>query len=157
MKIVICSDNHTNRTSLEYILRRHPDADYYWHIGDSEFFDEKELRPFISVKGNNDYGLNLPLRREIELKGHRFLLTHGTGIFGGDLVPLALQARERGADTVIFGHTHQPYDDVVEGIRMVNPGSCWHNRGGFKKPTYCVMNINDEGIIDVYFYEIDNR
>ena len=63
-------------------------------------------------------------------------------------------AKEGGYDVVIFGHIHRPVDDVVDGIRMINPGSCLHNRN-YLHPTYCVMNINDEGIIDVYFHDVD--
>ena len=155
MKIVLCSDNHSDESVLKYILRRHPDADYYWHLGDSEFWNEEDLKPFISVKGNNDYGINLPFKREIAVGGHKFMLVHGTGLFPGEYSQLARSAKEKGCDTVIFGHVHRPIDEIVDGIRLINPGSCYHNRGR-KYPTYAIMNINAEGMIDVFFYDIDN-
>ena len=76
MKIVVCSDNHYNFDVLDKILADNPDADYYWHLGDSEANEEKDIYPFVSVRGNNDY-LNLPVFKIFEVGGHRFFLTHG--------------------------------------------------------------------------------
>ena len=155
MKIVLCGDNHCNKRVLDDIVSAHPDADYYWHLGDSEFFDEEDLKPFISVKGNNDYGINLPFRREIEVGGHKFLLIHGTGMFPGDYSSLARTAKEKGCDVVLFGHTHRPYDEMTDGIRMINPGSCRHNRG-YAYPTYVILDIDEKGKINATFIDIDN-
>ena len=53
-EIVVVSDTHYNNEPLKEIVNRFPSALAYLHLGDSQV-SEKELFPFISVKGNNDY------------------------------------------------------------------------------------------------------
>ena len=156
MKIVICSDNHTNRQCLQYILQNESNADYYWHLGDSEYTNIKELSPFVSIMGNNDFFLDLPATKEFELCGHKFLLTHGHRQLMYGPEQLAAYTKDKGCDIVLFGHTHMPCDKVINGVRMVNPGSCNHNRGGFD-PSYCVMHLDKNGKIDFQFKSIDNK
>ena len=76
MQIVLCSDNHGDRKSLDIILARHPGADLYLHCGDSEFSKDM-LMPFASVRGNNDYDYSFPKYRVVETKHHNIFITHG--------------------------------------------------------------------------------
>ena len=69
MQIVLCSDNHGDRKSLDIILARHPKADFYLHCGDSEF-TQSMLRPFASVRGNNDYDYSFPKERVVNTVNH---------------------------------------------------------------------------------------
>ena len=155
MKIVVCSDNHTFANLINLILELEPDGDYYWHLGDSESFDISQLGPFASVFGNNDFLYDLPEKRIIELYGHSFLLTHGSKQLRYGLENLAQFGKDNKCDVVLFGHTHMPFDNVVNGIRMINPGSCFHNRGG-EKPSYCVLELTNDGTIKCTFKYIDN-
>lgn len=152
MKILICSDNHGDQNVLLEMVNKHNDCDYYWHLGDSEFFDINDLYPFISVKGNNDY-LDLPISRIINLKEHNFLLIHGTGLTYYGYDELIKLTKKKNCDVLVFGHTHIPYDDVIDDIKVINPGSCYHNRN-LSKPSYIIMNIDEEGNIENNFYEI---
>ncbi len=144
MKIVLCSDNHSNFLALDKILSDNPNADYYWHLGDSESNSIDRLSPFVSVLGNNDY-LDLPIYRVIEACNHRFLLTHGHRFLGNDLNALYYLAKENNCDVVLYGHTHMFSDYSYNGVRFINPGSCSHNRDG-NKPTYVILNINNKNI-----------
>lgn len=155
MKILVCSDNHSNFEVLKKILNDNPDCDYYWHLGDSECSDEKELSPFISVLGNNDY-IKLPYARIIEVGGHRFLLTHGHRHLRSDLNNLYLYALENNCDVVLYGHTHMFSDYTHNNVRLINPGSCKHNRDG-SKPSYIIMEIDDENNIKITKKVIDNK
>ncbi len=147
MKIVVCSDNHSNIDALRKIVDDNPNCDYYWHLGDSEAFDEKELYPFFSVLGNNDY-LNLPYCRIIELRKHRILLSHGHRHLRGDLHTFYYYAKENDCDVVLYGHTHMFSDYTYNDVRFINPGSCSRNRDG-SDPSYIILNIDEVGNIKV--------
>lgn len=144
MKIVVCSDNHSNFSALAKILADNPNADFYWHLGDSESETIDKISPFVSVLGNNDY-LDLPVYRIIEVGNHRFLLTHGHRYLRNDLNTLYYLAKENNCDVVLYGHTHMFSDYSYNGVRFINPGSCSHNRDG-SDPSYVVLNLKGNDI-----------
>ena len=146
MKIIAVSDNHGNEMVLKKILQDHPNADYYFHLGDSEM-DIKELRPFCSVRGNVDFDYELPSEKIVDLKNHRFLLTHGN-IYSGDPNLIVNSARQQGCDVALFGHTHRFLDKTINGIRIINPGSCRHSKD-MTPASYAVITINDRDLISV--------
>ncbi|MEM4787856.1 MAG: metallophosphoesterase family protein, partial [Ignisphaera sp.] len=43
-------------------------------------------------------------------------------------------------DTVIAGHTHIPMDIAIDGVRIVNPGSCGQPRDGDFRASYAIYN-----------------
>lgn len=145
MKVALASDNHGNINAIRKIIIDNPQCDYYWHLGDSCFEDTSVLRPFISIRGNNDYDASLPLQRIIEVESHRFLLIHGHRHILWDLSELYYHAKELRCDIVLYGHTHVFDDRMIEGIRFINPGSCSHNRNG-EDPTYALLDIRNSEI-----------
>jgi len=98
--------------------------------------------PLRSVRGNCDRsstGLEID---EFTLGGKRFMLTHGhlyrvkTG-----LSTIIDYATRRGADVVLFGHTHLAHYSTPESISVVNPGSI-----GMGAKTYAVLEL-ENGVI----------
>lgn len=152
IRICLCSDNHGNEESLNKILNDNPKCDYYFHLGDSHF-DEKKLKPFISVKGNNDWEYDFPKKRIVEIMNHRILLFHGDGYTFSEKL-LTDKAINEKCDTVFFGHTHMFYDNTYNGIRLINPGSCYHNRD-LSNPCYAIVTIESNGIINVERIDIE--
>ena len=146
LKICLCSDNHGNLEVIHKILNDNPCCDYYFHLGDS-YYDEKTLSPFISIEGNNDWDSDFPRQRIIEILNHRILLIHGDG-YTYALSGLANKAIHEKCDVIMFGHTHEFFDEEYKGIRLINPGSCVHNRD-LSKPCYAIVEINDDGVINV--------
>ena len=119
-------------------LSLHPDAEVVFFLGDG-LYDADALRAmdsrprmWIAVKGNCDFhrlfdGREARRIEEITLEKRKILLTHGDA-FGvkGSLSSLESFARERGADIVLFGHTHIPCERYVNEDRPMyffNPGS----------------------------------
>lgn len=151
IRICLCSDNHGNLTSIEKIKQDNPSCDYYFHLGDSHF-DEKTLSPFITVEGNNDWEGDFPRQRIFELNGHRILLIHGDG-YTYAISGLTNKAKHENCDVIMFGHTHEFFDEEYKGIRLINPGSCYHNRD-LSKPSYAIVTIEDDGTIKVERKEI---
>ena len=141
MKVCFCSDNHGDYSSIAKILHDNPACDYYVHAGDS-LLDPEELRPFISVAGNNDWDFDYPRKRILEYGGHRILLMHGHG-YTYNMNGFAARAKEEKCDVVFFGHTHTFTDKTISGIRFINPGSCYFNRD-LSAPCYARVYFMDD-------------
>ena len=54
-------------------------------------------------------------------------------------------AKAQQCDTIFFGHVHTFQDMVQEDVRLLNPGSLFHNRDA-TKPSYMLVTIDDDGI-----------
>lgn len=146
MKILICSDNHL-RDCLQDIKDKHPECELAFHLGDSEF-NYDELKDFIAVRGNNDFDMRYDVIKVIELLGHRILLTHGhryIGFFYGteNLVKIA---KDNDCDVVCYGHTHIYADELIDDVRLINPGSLRNNRDG-SRPSYAIMTLTENEVL----------
>lgn len=145
MKLVVVSDNHGLKQPIDDIRRQHLDADAFFHCGDSEL-PIRFLDGFAAVCGNNDYTVELPESRIVELNGLRIFVTHGHRyLLFGRVDMLLSKAIYENCQLVLFGHTHCFYHEVIEGIHFVNPGSIAHNRDG-SMPSYAVITVDDSGI-----------
>ena len=74
------------------------------------------------------------------------LLTHGHyyNVTVG-VERLKEEARERGIDIAMFGHTHRPYLEIGDELVILNPGSISFPRQEGRKPSYILMEIDDRG------------
>ena len=153
MKVLIVSDTHGREQNLAEALEQTGPIDQLIHLGDVEGGAEhiRELAgdaPAAIIAGNNDFFCDLPNERIFTLGGHRIFMTHGHGYFvhSGTLY-LKREARKKGADIVMFGHTHKPYMEEDNELLVLNPGSLSLPRQGGHRPTYIVMEIADDGQI----------
>ena len=107
-------------------------ADHVVHAGD--FTDPSALETveelagdrLVAVYGNMDpRNLDLPAVATLEAGGVTFVVTHGTGDLETYEARVADVVREEaGEDAIgIAGHTHEVLDEVVDGVRLLNPGS----------------------------------
>ena len=71
----------------------------------------------------------LDKEREIQLGTHKILLTHGH-YYGVSMGPEGVvdEARSRGCDIVMYGHTHKPFLAKIDGVIALNPGSLSYPR-----------------------------
>ena len=129
MRIIVVSDTHGHHSAMEGIWSAQPHADRYIHLGDGmgdiELFRRNHPAcDLYSVKGNTDFLSADPEIADMEILGHRILYTHGHTFFV-KRSPDALRqyALRNGYDVVLFGHTHQPSYQFVNGIHYLNPGS----------------------------------
>ena len=76
---------------------------------------------FLAVRGNCDFGSDLPLTGEFTAQGVKIFYTHGHyyGVKSG-LYTLACAARERGAQVALYGHTHNALEDYDDGLYPVS-------------------------------------
>lgn len=161
MKILACSDTHGRLTAVkrlvEVIETEKPDV--IMHLGDflyngprngvPEDYDPMGVANLLSkykpillgVEGNCDSRIDqmvmdykLPLKREVELIGHRFVLTHG------DFLPDPTIVLKKG-DVLVSGHTHLLLlEEEGEGIHL-NPGSIGFPKGGNPR-SYAIIDEN---------------
>ncbi|MFW6264674.1 MAG: metallophosphoesterase family protein [Bacillota bacterium] len=131
MKIGVISDTHipTKRKKIpEIVFDLFQDVDLIIHAGDIVEWEVLELlekyAPVKAVVGNIDppeLKKKLPLFMELELKGYKFAITHGHSIRGHLMNKLSYTFPE--ADVIIFGHTHKPCNEMINGQLHFNPGS----------------------------------
>lgn len=148
MRIGILSDTHG--LLRPRVLELLDGVDHLIHAGDvgpAELLAELEaLAPLTAVYGNTDgfdVRKRLPDVAAVELGGLRFAVTHGH--LSGVPSPERLAPRHPEADVVVFGHTHVPRLEVLDGRWFVNPGSCGPRRFGHPV-TLVLAEIDREGL-----------
>ena len=149
IKVLVVSDNHGDLEGINYALNKHYDCDYYLHLGDS-CVPEIYLKPFISILGNNDYGLNYPEERIVNIAGINFLMRHGS--YNPDT--LVRWAKTRNCKYILCGHTHIFTDEIIDGIRILNPGSISYNRD-LSSPCYAILTIDEDKNVEFERINLD--
>jgi len=137
MKLIVCSDSHGRRASLESIFRQHPDAEVLIFLGDGARDWENADLPYgpncriIQVAGNCDRGSDKAITSVDNIGAHKFFITHGHWFHvraGGEY--LAMSARDEGCDVALYGHTHCPYQGTILGVHVFNPGAVLNGHYG---------------------------
>lgn len=150
MKVLIVSDTHRKLANLREVIRK-TQADMLLHMGDIEG-QEEEIRemfggPCFMVAGNNDFFSPLPREEELMIGCYKIWMVHGHHQ-GVTLGPEYLKedARAKGVDVVMYGHTHQPYLSVEDDLVCLNPGSISYPRQEGRRPSYAIMDLDRFGI-----------
>ena len=120
-------------------------VDLILHAGDvsarATIADLERIAPVEAVRGDHDHTLSdLPLTRELAIEGRRIVVVHGnrshwveepqTLVWTLSLgyvhpnagLPRVLHRRFPGADAIVFGHTHSPHMETLDGTLLFNPG-----------------------------------
>lgn len=150
MKILVVSDTHGRNEALKELLGRVKPIDMLIHCGDAEG-SEDYIRtvaecPVHIVAGNNDFFSELPKEEEFCIGKYHVLLTHGHYYYismGTEM--LKEDARARGFNLVMFGHTHRPYLEKDPDITILNPGSLSYPRQEGRRPSYIMIDIDRNG------------
>ncbi len=147
MRILVVSDVHGRGHALAQAIEQQPAAGTVIFLGDGlrqaeDAAEQYPDRTFYMVPGNCDFGSSLLPVREECFGGQRFYFTHGHlhDVKYG-LYRLEMAARQAEAQVVLFGHTHTPMEEYVDGLYMLNPGSLGY--GG----TYGYVDVTPGGIM----------
>ncbi len=147
MKLGVISDTHNYLDpqiqnlfdGVEHIL-------HGGDIGQPHLLAElQQIAPVSAVGGNtDDPGFRYPLTKVIELGGYKFLLHH-------IVKPHELEdslgeriAREK-PHVVVFGHTHKPYSEKLDGVLYFNPGYAGKTRFAMPR-TVAILHCGTSGI-----------
>ena len=153
MRVLIVSDTHGRHTSLDRALKEAGDIDMFIHLGDVEG-GEDYIEAVVEcekhmIRGNNDFFSELPKEKEIEIGGLKALITHGHYYYvSAGLEDIKKEARGRGMEIVMFGHTHRPLIEKDHGVVALKPGSTSYPRQDGHLPSYIVMEIDANGTPD---------
>lgn len=148
MKIIVVSDTHGSEVNLEYVLENEKPFDRLIHLGDvddqDEYIEVLAECPCDFVRGNCDYLSDLPAEVVVTFEEKRALITHGHYYYvsyGEE--EILEEARQRGVQLVMYGHTHMPsvtdYGDMI----VMNPGSLTFPRQKGRRPSYIILEIQD--------------
>ena len=136
--LAVVSDTHVPGREPEipsWVEARVRAADYTIHAGD---FDAPETLAAVedlaagltAVRGNIDpSSVDLPEVASVEIEDMTFVVVHGTGPHDSwpervaTLVAEEVDVDAESSVVGVAGHTHTPTDVVVDGIRLLNPGS----------------------------------
>jgi len=89
------------------------------------------------------------------MPGPRLVLVHGTPLlntvyFTADRVDdfcrkMAASVALRAGDVLAFGHTHRPWNRVVDGVHFVNTGSAGRPKDGDWRAGYVLLDMSEGG------------
>lgn len=123
MKIGVISDTHGWLDPR--VEKLFAGVEHILHAGDiGNPVIELELKfiaPATVVQGNVDVGLPFKLTETVMLAEKKFLVHHITNPWALSET-LEPQIRQQKPDAVIFGHTHKPFAQMVDGVFFFNPG-----------------------------------
>ena len=147
VKILLIGDTHGMDDLFVVIKRKESPFDMLLHVGDVEeskrFYQRCGVQALF-VRGNCDDYSDDPVERVVDVEGCRIYMTHGhcLDVDGTEASLRALcgAAVEKGADVVVFGHTHMPLNVVRDGVLILNPGSLAFNAMGIG-PSYMTLEI----------------
>jgi len=138
MRIAVLADTHVNK--LGQLSKKIIDAlstvDLIIHAGDFtdvQLLEElKQLGEVKAVRGNmdsTDLKNILPVKEIVEIENKRIGITHGSG------APRGIEERVRKIfesdriDIIVYGHSHQSQNKVIDGILLFNPGEATDSFG----------------------------
>ena len=148
MRVIVFSDSHGNTEGMKCVLERER-AELMIHLGDvskdAQCVAELYNKLLISVAGNCDIFASVPYVTVTEIDGVYVYICHGNALYGDERA-VARQAKANGCSLAFFGHTHVPTDTVIDGVRVINPGSISRPRQESGLKTYALGDITSAGI-----------
>jgi len=132
-------------------------VDHILHAGDigPDFLiaQLEAIAPVTAVLGNNDDSPSFPLTQLVQLGQVKFLVHH-------IVTPRALTdelktriAREK-PDVVMFGHSHQQFNQRINGVLFVNTGYAGKPKFGAER-SVALMDYDGKNL-DVRFVKLSN-
>ena len=99
------------------------------------------------VRGNCDLDDHItPTNKLIELGGKRIYMLHGH-LFPevrtlNNYSKIVAFAKKQHADLLLLGHTHRQKYEIIDGLRVINPGAASLDR-------YAVLTIAPDGYVEL--------
>jgi len=136
LRIGVLSDTHAHSFAEipDRIITTLAEVDMIIHAGDftskAVLDGLKQLGEVKAVWGNmdpNELRQILPAAELLIVSGKRIGITHGPG------GPFEIKNRVRrmfnDVDVIVYGHTHQPQNEIIGGILFFNPGRARNSFG----------------------------
>jgi putative phosphoesterase len=131
----------------------------------------EQVAPVYAVRGNRDWIRlgGLPALRELSFAGVPVVLTHGHGSlwnylrnhfyillrgYHPDQFVKPLLKRFPDAKVIVFGHSHVPYNEWIDGRLLLNPGSAYSSGRRQIAPSVAILQISAGGQISSRLIEL---
>ena len=152
MKIGVISDTHNYLDPA--VLKMFAGVDHILHGGDvgqpKILYELEQIAPVTAVLGNtDDPGFGYRLTEVVELGQLKFLLHHIVNPHVPGEAMLERLTRHR-PDVVIFGHTHKPFSERINGLLYFNPGYAARSRFGMER-SVALLHCEGKEIRPEYF------
>ena len=123
MNIGVLSDTHGYLDPQ--IAKLFAGVDHILHRGDIGLswliLELEQIAPVTTVLGNTDAGL--PFKEtELVLLAHRKILVHHIVDLRAPTAPIHRRIIRERPQVVVFGHTHKPFCQTLDGTLYFNPG-----------------------------------
>ena len=156
-KIVVISDTHGQDKPVRDVIERESPFDILVHCGDFEHdlgdvlagVSGKQSYAYFPVKGNCDIFSRESKELDLVFMGYNIFVTHGHRYnVRYETGTLAEEGAARGADIVLYGHTHVPEIRKEKGaggteILIINPGSLAYPKQFPPERTYAVRRFRE--------------
>ena len=151
MNIGVISDTHSNPIPKQ-VLEAFKKVDFIIHAGD--FCDKETLEILKNIKevkcvwGNMDpaeFRKIFPAKQLIRCGKFTIGLYHGEGPGTKVLERVKQEFKKDKVDVVVFGHSHQPLNEKIDGVLYFNPGS---PNDTISAPccSYGILEVTEKGI-----------
>lgn len=142
-EIIVASDTHGHSEYLEDLEKAYPHADLFLHCGDVED-DPGQYPKWIFVRGNNDW-TSSPESQVVRIGNTRIYMCHSHRLsYYSREEQLVRLAKDHFCQIAVYGHTHIPAVQKLDGVLVVNPGSMLLPRGGHQA-SYARIVVENSG------------
>lgn len=151
MKIGIISDTHSNPIPSQ-VFEAFKKVDLIIHAGD--FCDLQTAEALSSIQdlkgvwGNMDpteIREKYPAKQIISCGGYVVGVFHGEGPRPKVLERVIKEFHKDKVDVVVFGHSHQAVNEVINGVLYFNPGSP-NDTIGASSCSYGILDLSSKGV-----------
>ncbi len=151
MKIGVVSDTHSIAVPKQ-VLAAFRNVDLIIHAGD--FADVGTFKLFAKIKeikgvwGNadgDDIRKLLPARQMVTAGKFKIGVYHGEGARAKVVERVQQEFKKDKLDAVVFGHSHQAFNEMIKGVLYFNPGSP-NDTVCASYCSYGMLEVTDKGI-----------
>ena len=148
-KICVFSDSHGYGDNMARVMEAEQ-PDMVLHLGDgaSDFIRLQQQFPgpeYHGVQGNCDYRPTVPKKLCLTVEHVQIFAAHGHAYqvkLDPTLTRLRYAGLEAQAQAVLFGHTHIPRLEQLQGMTILNPGSI----GRTPRPSYGILLVDGDTV-----------
>ena len=130
MRIGVKSDTHIPVTTDKLpagLLDALGGCDLILHAGDlidlNVINELKKVSKVEAVRGNMDQQDTLENKKTLNIAGKKICLMHGYGSPKKLTEILKKEFSDQKPDIIVFGHSHAPMNQCIDGVLFFNPGS----------------------------------
>lgn len=163
MTIGVISDTHLSGNSCELpseLMKKLKDCGLIIHAGDlvnkCVLESLEKISKVEAVAGNmDDHSVSRVLKDKkiLDIAGKKICVMHGYGHPDGLVDILKKEFFPKKPDIIIFGHSHVPKNEYIEGVLFFNPGSVTDTVYAPYR-SYGIIEIDKDGNIDAKIHKL---